>query len=74
MSLGEALTRSETIKDDAQGFNENAKTAKRGGAIAGKARLTVEKETGKKVVSPLNTKNILSIENRKKNNKSDESV
>jgi nitrogen fixation protein FixH len=51
MSLGEALTRSETIKDDAQGFNENAKTAKRGGAIAGKARLTVEKETGKKVVS-----------------------
>ncbi len=54
MSLGEALTRRETIKDDAQGFNENAATAKRGGAIAGKARLTVEEETGKKVVSSEN--------------------
>lgn len=54
MSLGEALTRNETIKEDAQGFNENAKTAQRGGYIAGQARRTVEKETGKKVVSSEN--------------------
>lgn len=54
MSLGEVLTRTETIKDDAQGFNENAKTAKRGGSIAGKARLMIEEETGKKVVSKEN--------------------
>lgn len=54
MSLGEELTRTETIKDDAQGFNENAKTAKRGGSIAGKARVMIEEETGKKVVSPEN--------------------
>ncbi len=54
MTLGEVLTRTETIKDDAQGFNENAKTAKRGGSIAGKARVMIEEETGKKVVSKEN--------------------
>ncbi len=54
MTLGEVLTRTETIKNDAQGFNENAKTAKRGGSIAGKARVMIEEETGKKVVSKEN--------------------
>jgi DNA-damage-inducible protein D len=51
MSLGEALTREETIKDDAQGFGENKTAAIKGGNMAGKARKTIEAERGKKIVS-----------------------
>lgn len=54
MSLGEELTREETIKDDAQGFSENAVTAQRGGSYAGDARRAVEEKRGKKIVSSEN--------------------
>jgi len=37
-----------------QGFEENKKTAQRGGRIAGHARKEIEAETGKPVVSPKN--------------------
>jgi DNA-damage-inducible protein D len=53
-SLGEALTRREAITDDAQGFDENKTAAVKGGNMAGNARKTVEKESGKKVVSSEN--------------------
>ncbi len=44
---------------------EHEDVAKRGGNIAKKARLNLEAETGKKVVSPRNARNILSIESNK---------
>ena len=41
---------------------EHEDVARRGGNIAKEARLRLEAETGKKVVSPLNAKNVLGIE------------
>ena len=52
--LGEEMTRSIAIDDDAKGFQENHEAAVRGGTIAGNARKNVEKERGKPVVSPQN--------------------
>ncbi len=52
--LGEEMTRSIAIDDDAKGFQENHQAAVRGGTIAGNARKNVEKERGKPVVSPQN--------------------
>ena len=46
----------------------------RGGNIAKEARLKLEAETGKKVVSPLNAKSIHSIESKKNTHKDDEKV
>jgi DNA-damage-inducible protein D len=54
MSLGEALTREETINEDAQGFDENKTAAVKGGQLAGTARKTIEAARGKKVVSSEN--------------------
>ncbi len=53
-SLGEELTRQETIKEDAKGFDENKNTALKGGSMAGKAREMIEKESGNSVVSSEN--------------------
>ena len=50
-ALGEELTRVETIKDDAKGFDENKTTALKGGKTAGNARKQVEKEMNIKVIS-----------------------
>ena len=50
-ALGEELTRVETIKDDAKGFDENKNTALKGGKTAGNARKQVEKEMNIKVIS-----------------------
>ncbi len=49
--LGEASTTKIAKKKNAQGFNENKDTAKRGGAVAGIARKQLEIETNEKVVS-----------------------
>jgi DNA-damage-inducible protein D len=62
-SLGEELTREETINEDAQGFEENKYAAMKGGNMAGKLLKTLEKERGKKVVS---TKNYLNLINGEK--------
>jgi DNA-damage-inducible protein D len=53
-ALGEELTRDETTKTDAQGFNESFDAAQRGGFLAGKARKAIESETGKTIVSKEN--------------------
>ena len=45
---------------------EHKEVAKRGGNIAKEARLSLEAETGKKVISPMNAKNIRAIENKMK--------
>lgn len=50
-ALGEELTRKETIKEDAQGFDENKTAAHKGGNMAGKARQLIETEQGEAVVS-----------------------
>lgn len=52
--LGEASTTEITKKTDAKGFVENKTAAKKGGKIAGDARIALEKESGKKVVSKEN--------------------
>ena len=53
-ALGEETTRLLSIKNDAQGFNENLDTAIDGGTKTGIARENYEKNTGLKVVSPDN--------------------
>jgi DNA-damage-inducible protein D len=49
--LGEAASTEITRTQDAQGFDENRTAARKGGRIAGDARLELEKETKKKVVT-----------------------
>jgi len=60
-ALAELSTRQIAEKDEAKGLLENAKASKKGGKIAKDARLKLEAQTGKKVVSeenflPVNTK------------------
>ena len=50
-ALGEEITRSEAVKVDAQGFNENHDIAVKSGELAGDARQLVETRRGEKVVS-----------------------
>lgn len=64
--LGEESTKQQTVKDDAQGFNENREAAKKGGTAAGKALDAYEKETGEKVVSPSNYKQQIKEAKQKK--------
>ena len=52
--LGEEITRSIAVQEDAHGFNENHETAQKGGRLAGEARENVERQTNVKVVSPQN--------------------
>ena len=54
--LGEAQTRQEAIKRDAQGFDENRGAAIEGGTAAGDALDAFEKRTGEKVVTDKNFK------------------
>lgn len=72
--LAELSTKEISEVTNPESFPEHEDVARRGGNIAKEARMKLEAETGKKVVSPLNTKSILSIEKSKKYNKSDESV
>lgn len=50
-ALGEEITRSETVKENAQGFLENREVAIKGGQLAGEARELIEKRRGEKVLS-----------------------
>ena len=52
--LGEAATTEITRTQDAQGFDENRTAARKGGRIAGDARVKLEKETKNKVVTAEN--------------------
>ena len=53
-ALSEEITRTVTVRDDAQGFNETLDAAIEGGSIAGEARQNAEKRLGQKVVSAAN--------------------
>ena len=61
--LGEASTTEITKKVDAKGFVENKTAAKKGGKIAGDARVALEKETGKSIVTE---ENYLQLSEKKK--------
>jgi hypothetical protein len=52
--LGEASTTEIARKQDAQGFAPNRRAAKTGGAVAGRARVDLESESGTAVVSGKN--------------------
>lgn len=52
--LGEAATTEITRVDDAKGFQESKRAARKGGEVAGKAREDLERKTRKKVVSSEN--------------------
>ena len=52
--LGEAGTTEIARKKNAQGFNDNSKAAKEGGAVAGNARKELEAKTGAPVISRQN--------------------
>lgn len=58
---------SETQNPDT--FNEHADVARRDGNIARDARLKLEEETGKKVVTPLNAKAVIQLNSSDENNK-----
>jgi DNA-damage-inducible protein D len=66
-ALGEELTRSEAVRIDAKGFNENQDAAFTGGRRAGDARRAVEK-TGETVIS---NQNYLHLSNQKALEKQD---
>lgn len=65
--LAELSTKEISETTNPETFTEHESVARRGGKIAQKARLNLEAETGKKVVSPLNAKSILSIGNNEQN-------
>ena len=52
--LGEASTTAIVKTKNPKGFVENKIAAKQGGSVAGKARIDLEKKTGKKIVSAEN--------------------
>ena len=67
--LAELSTKEISETTNPESFPEHEDVARRGGNIAKEARLKLEAETGRKVVSPLNAKSIRSIENKKNTNK-----
>lgn len=60
--LAELSTKEISETTNPELFPEHEDVARRGGNIAKEARLKLEAETGKKVVSPLNAKSIRAIE------------
>ena len=52
--LGEASSTAIVKTRNPKGFVENKIVAKQGGSVAGKARIDLEKKTGKKIVSAEN--------------------
>jgi hypothetical protein len=63
--LAEASTTEISKEKHPNTFDENAKVAKKGASVAAAARQKLELESGKKVVSKLNAKNLKSIEGKK---------
>ena len=63
--LAELSTKEISETTNPESFPEHEDVARRGGNVAKEARLKLEAETGKKVISPLNAKSIRSIEKKK---------
>ena len=64
--LAELSTKEISEATQPETFDEHKDVAKRGGNIAREARLRLEEETGKAVISPLNAKDYLQIEGKTK--------
>ena len=69
--LAELSTKQISEASEPDTFNEHIDVAKQGGEVARNARLELEAKTGKKVVSPLNAKTGLRLnqENKEKSDK-----
>ena len=63
--LAEASTTEISKEQKPKGLLENKKVAKEGGNVAKQARITLEKQTRKSVISPQNAKK---LQNKKKKN------
>lgn len=63
--LAEVTTTAISKQERPETFDENKKVAKRGGEFAGDTRKRFEKETGVKVISPLNSDNKPALEVKK---------
>jgi len=72
--LAELSTKEISETANPETFPEHEDIAKRGGNIAKEARIKLEAETGKKVVSPLNAKSILSIEKNSADDNKEETI
>lgn len=70
--LAEASTKDISQVVEPQTFDENVEVAKQGGTVARVAREELESRTGKKVVSPLNAKQALQIDQQDKNDLKEE--
>jgi hypothetical protein len=64
--LAEASTKDISVAVQPKDFDESKKIAQQGGNVAKVAMKELESKTGKKVVSPVNVKMVLNIENPKK--------
>ena len=64
--LGEASTTEIARNKDAQGYGENRKAAKDGGAVAGRAQRDLEKKSGKRVASKENYRQLPEAAARKR--------
>jgi len=62
--LAELSTKEISESNNPETFSEHIEVAKQGGTIAKNARMELEQKTGKKVVSPLNAKDILLINDK----------
>jgi hypothetical protein len=69
--LAELSTKEISEVSNPETMSDHENVARRGGNIAKEARLKLEAETGKEVVTPLNAKRILSINT---GNKIDETI
>lgn len=68
--LAEISTKEISESNHPDSFDEHIDVARRGGSIARDARIRLEEETGVKVISSLNAKQVLEVEQKKgKNNK-----
>ena len=65
--LGEASTTEIAKNKNARGFSENKKAARASGSVAGKARLDLEKKSGKNVISKENFKEMPESQKRSLN-------
>ena len=64
--LAEASTKDISVAVEPKDFEENKKVARQGGNVAKVALKELESKTGKKVVSALNAKKLLSVKDSNK--------
>lgn len=70
--LAELSTKKISEAQNPGSFDAHMEVARQGGNIARNARLELEEKTGEKVVTPLNAKNPLSLQNTTEENESDD--